>query len=172
MDIIEERRNYMKKAISLLLALVMCLSLCACGGGNNTVETTVPTEPPTAREQLTELEEILEGVKNYKITVKEVSGSILFLRKIIRGGTNKSFGIEVAELAGVSKEIVVRAKELLSELSKKDLTKKIENKYDKEENNLVETSEVERILKDVDINNMSPMQAFIVLSDLVEKVKG
>ena len=49
----------MKKTISLLLALVLCLSLCACGGGNNTVETTVPTEPPTAREQLTELEEKL-----------------------------------------------------------------------------------------------------------------
>ena len=122
--------------------------------------------------ELTELEEILDGVKNYKITVKEVSGTILFLRKIIRGGTNKSFGIEVAELAGVSKDVVIRAKELLNELSKKDLTKKINQKYSEEEINTSNESEVERILKDVDINNISPMQAFIVLSDLVEKVKG
>ena len=122
--------------------------------------------------ELTELEDILEGVKNYKITVKELNGNILFLRKIIRGGTNKSFGIEVAELAGVSKEIVVRAKELLLELSKKDLTKKINEKFDDKGICGTELSEVERIIKDIDINNLSPMQAFIVLTDLVEKIKG
>ena len=122
--------------------------------------------------ELTELEDILDGVKNYKITVKEVSGNILFLRKIIRGGTNKSFGVEVAELAGVSKQVVLRAKELLEELSKKDLTKKIREKFDEEEKLANKPSEVERILKDIDINSISPMQAFIVLSDLVEKIKG
>ena len=58
--------------------------------------------------ELTELEGVLEGVKNYKVTVKELQGSIVFLRKIMRGGTNKSFGIEVAKLAGVSPATVSR----------------------------------------------------------------
>ena len=60
--------------------------------------------------ELTELESVLEGVKNYKITVKELNGNILFLRKIIRGSANRSFGIEVASLAGVPTQATARAK--------------------------------------------------------------
>ena len=71
--------------------------------------------------ELTELEDIIKGVKNYKFTVKEWQGSIMFLRKVMRGGANKSFGIEVAELAGVSKDVTDRAKIILKKLENSDI---------------------------------------------------
>ncbi len=119
--------------------------------------------------ELTELEGILSGVKNYKITVKEMQGSIVFLRKIMRGGTNRSFGIEVAELAGVNKKVTDRARIILKQLENNDIAKvpQTADSYDKKE-----CSEVERIIKDLDINNLSPIQAFNVLADLKEKIKG
>ena len=124
--------------------------------------------------ELTELENTLEGVKNYKVTVKELNGAIVFLRKIARGGANKSFGIEVASLAGVPKEVTTRAKSILKMLEKNDLAKgKLQTEYVEEE--VVEEkqlSEVERILSELDLNTMSPMQAFMLLGDLKEKVEG
>ena len=119
--------------------------------------------------ELTELEGDLEGAKNYKITVKEMQGGIVFLRKIMRGGANRSFGIEVAELAGVSKQVTENAKKILKKLEKADLTKK--SNYENEENIKPKQSEIERIISDLDINNLSPMQAFNVLCDLQEKIK-
>ncbi|MBE7061489.1 MAG: DNA mismatch repair protein MutS [Clostridiales bacterium] len=119
--------------------------------------------------ELTELEGVLDGVKNYKVSVKEMQNAIIFLRKITRGGTNKSFGIEVAELAGVSKTVTDRAREILKKLEKSDIAKgKI--KVNNTDSLQPYFSEVERIIKDVDINNLSPMQAFNVLADLHEKV--
>lgn len=124
--------------------------------------------------ELTELENTLEGVKNYKVTVKELNGAIVFLRKIARGGANKSFGIEVASLAGVPKEVTTRAKSILKMLEKNDLAKgKLQTEYVEEE--VVkerQLSEVERILSELDLNTMSPMQAFMLLGDLKEKVEG
>jgi DNA mismatch repair protein MutS len=72
--------------------------------------------------ELSELEGKLEGVKNYKILVKEYNGDIIFLRKIQEGSANKSFGIEVAQLAGVKKEVTERAKAILKKLEKNELT--------------------------------------------------
>jgi DNA mismatch repair protein MutS len=63
--------------------------------------------------EITSLEGKLEGVKNYKIGVKEFNNSIIFLRKITRGSADKSFGIEVASIAGLPAEIIARAKDLL-----------------------------------------------------------
>lgn len=118
--------------------------------------------------ELLQLENRIQGVKNYKIAVKDFNGSIVFLRKIMRGGANRSFGIEVASLAGVPACVTDRAKKILKAVESGDVTTKIE--YDETEE-VKETSEVEKILRVVDLNNMSPMQAFMVLSDLVEKVK-
>ena len=119
--------------------------------------------------ELTELEGKMDGVKNYKITVKEMQGGIVFLRKIMRGGANRSFGIEVAELAGVSKNVTDRAKVILKKLEKSSLTvKKSDDQPVVQQNNL---SQVEKIIKDIDINNLSPMQAFNILMDLQEKIK-
>ena len=121
--------------------------------------------------ELTELEGMMQGVKNYKISVKEMQGGIVFLRKIMRGGANRSFGIEVAELAGVEKTVTERAKAILKKLEKNDLNKRGIKVTEHSDDKNASMSEVERIVKDVDVNNLSPMQAFNILIDLHEKVK-
>ena len=117
--------------------------------------------------ELTELESKLQGVKNYKISVREINGGVVFLRKIMRGGANRSFGIEVASLAGVPTVVTDRAKSILKSIESGD--RKFETIGEDEEEK--PRSEVETILSELDINSLSPMQAFLVLSDLVEKVK-
>ena len=118
--------------------------------------------------ELTELEYKLSGIKNYKISVKEINGGIVFLRKIMRGGVNRSFGIEVASLAGVPAEVTNRAKQILKQIESGE--KEFEGCFEQDEEP-VALSEVEMILSEVDINAISPMQAFLILGDLVEKVK-
>ena len=124
--------------------------------------------------ELTELENKLEGVKNYKVTVKEFNGAVVFLRKIARGGANRSFGIEVASLAGVPKEVTTRAKSILKALEKNDIARgKIQTDFVEEE--VVEEktlTEVEKIISEIDLNTMSPMQAFMLLGDLKDKLDG
>ena len=117
--------------------------------------------------ELTELEGTLDGVKNYKVTVRELNNSIVFMRKIMRGGANKSFGIEVAALAGVPKEVTDYAKTVLKRLEKNDLTLINEEESGEEP----KKSEVERLIKETDINNLTPLQAFNFLQDLKEKVE-
>ena len=123
--------------------------------------------------ELTELEGKIDGVKNYKVTVREAPGGILFLRKIVRGGANKSFGIEVAKLAGIPNEITLRAKQILKKLEKNDIARGAveENREDAAAVEVRELSEAERILLRTDMNNITPMQAFNLLSELSEKVK-
>ncbi len=123
--------------------------------------------------ELTELENTLAGVKNYKVTVKEFNGSVVFLRKIARGGANRSFGIEVAALAGVPKEVTSRAKGILKSLEKNDIARgKLQIEYEEEVSEEKQLSEVERIISEIDINTLSPMQAFLLLSDLKDKLQG
>lgn len=123
--------------------------------------------------ELTELEGRVEGVKNYRITVKEYNDTVIFLHKIVRGGTNKSFGIEVAALAGVPKEVCTRAKEIvallennnvgisMTELEKTGSLKNVDNA----------AKEVVAVLRDIDMNRVSPIEAFDILNSLVTKVK-
>ena len=121
--------------------------------------------------ELTELENSLDGVKNYKVTVKELNGAVVFLRKIARGGANRSFGIEVAALAGVPKEVTARAKGILKMLEKSDIAKgKIRVEEVEEEPAARELTKVERILADTDVNTLSPMQALLFLEDLKEQL--
>ena len=122
--------------------------------------------------ELTQLENSMEGIKNYKVTVRELNGAVVFLRKIVKGGANRSFGIEVASLAGVPKEITTRAKSILKALEKNDITKG--GVLDSVEETLAERElcEVEKILQDTDVNTLSPMQALLLLSDLKEKVNS
>lgn len=119
--------------------------------------------------ELTELEGVLDGVKNYKITVKEINNTIVFLRKIMRGGANRSFGVEVASLAGVPSDVTTRAKKILKALEKNDLTKN-KSKVAPTEQPAIIRSEVENIISELDLDNLSPMQAFNVLVDLKEKL--
>ena len=125
--------------------------------------------------ELTELEGLLEGVKNYKILLKEINNNIIFLRKIVRGGASKSFGIEVASLAGLPKDVIVRAKEISKSLEKIELENKISVNHLKElpevESKQKNSKEVISILSDVDIERISPMTAFELLHELVSKLK-
>lgn len=120
--------------------------------------------------ELTELEGKIEGIKNYKVTVKEAAGTVIFLRKIMRGGANKSFGVEVAKLAGIPSAVTSRAKEILKKLEKNDIARTAIETVSAEGECLHE-SEAEKILRELDFDNLTPMQAFHILSDLAEKVK-
>ena len=125
--------------------------------------------------ELTELEGVLNGIKNYKIAVKEENDEVVFLRKIVRGGANKSFGVEVARLAGVPKEVIDRAKEISKNLesvnNKIDLNLFKDEKKEKANENIKTALNILSILKDLNINNITPMHAFDLLNDLIEKAK-
>lgn len=127
--------------------------------------------------ELSELEGVIEGVKNYKITVKEIGDSVVFLRKIVRGHANKSFGVEVAKIAGVPERVIDRAKEIsenLERVNKRldlDIFSEDEERQRAEKNNKL-GQKILSILKDVDMNRMTPMESFEVLNDLVCTAKG
>ena len=124
--------------------------------------------------ELTELEGNLTGVKNYNISVKESNGTITFLRKIVRGGANKSFGIEVASLAGLPTAVITRAKEILHSLEEADINTKVSKEAEKQSEN-VGLKRVERevisILNDTKIENLTPFEAISLVHDLKEKLK-
>lgn len=117
--------------------------------------------------ELTELENKIDGIKNYKITVREINGQVVFLRKIMRGGANRSFGIEVASLAGVPSSVTDRAKDILKIVEKGE-----KSHVEEAEDHKPNKSEVERILDDVNPDELSPMQALMLVSELAEKVKN
>lgn len=122
--------------------------------------------------ELTELEGVIDGVKNYKLTLKEISGNVVFLRKLMRGSANKSFGIEVAGLAGLPEHVINRAKEILSKLEKADIVGKDDALKDRQLslfNNLNNNAEINAILTELDIDNISPRHALDILTDLKEK---
>ena len=124
--------------------------------------------------ELTELEGNLRGVKNYNISVKEFNGSIKFLRKIVRGGTNRSFGIEVAGLAGLPQSIIKRAKEILHSLEEADINNKVATEAEKQtENKALKRVEREviNILNDTKIETLTPFEAISLVNDLKEKLK-
>lgn len=123
--------------------------------------------------ELIELEGKVDGVKNYHVAVKEHGGSVLFLHKINRGGANKSFGIEVAKLAGVPDCVCDRAREITVMLEASDISLKIDDissaKQKVADNK--QASQIVAIIKDIDINKCSPIEAFEILMDLTNKVK-
>ena len=126
--------------------------------------------------ELTDLEGRVDGVKNYRINVKEYNGSIIFLHKIVRGSANKSFGIEVASLAGVPDDVCTRAKQIVAMLE----ATSIEHDFDQIDlgSNAIQkdisatAKEVTAVLRDIDINRVSPIEAFDILNSLVTKVKN
>ena len=120
--------------------------------------------------EMTALEDRVEGAKNYKVTAAENKNTVIFLHKVMRGGANKSFGIEVAQLAGLPKSVTNRAKALSKQLEKSPL--KLEDNSD--EMNLITISENNTLrdrLKEIDMDVMTPMQAFGTLNELVDIAK-
>lgn len=110
--------------------------------------------------ELQQLEGLYDGVKNYHISIKEIGGKLVFLRKIMRGGATRSYGVEVASLAGIPNDVILRAKDLMKELES-----------NKNDSNKGENSEIVNILKEIDMNKISPIVAFDTLSHLVNLVK-
>ena len=124
--------------------------------------------------ELTELEGNLRGVKNYNISVKEFNGEIVFLRKIVRGGASKSFGIEVAGLAGLPDCIIKRAKEILKSLEMADINNKVAIEAEKQGELATlkrNEKEVIGILKDTKIETLTPFEAISLVNSLKEKLK-
>ena len=142
--------------------------------------------------ELTELEGKMDNVNNYCIAVKENGDDIVFLRKIIKGGADKSYGIQVAKLAGVPDMVIDRAKEIVAELTDNDITDKVqaiakENKndrkikvkhYDDVDTNqmslfdTVTDEEVLRRLQEIDITTLTPMDALNTLYKLQSDLKN
>ncbi len=143
--------------------------------------------------ELTELEGKMSNVNNYCIAVKECGDDIVFLRKIIKGGADKSYGIQVAKLAGVPDMVIDRAKEIVEQLTDNDITEKIQSiavdvkhdvkikktpkldEVDLAQMSLFDTVTDEDVIKelmDVEVNTMSPIDALNTLYRLQNKLKN
>ncbi len=140
--------------------------------------------------ELTELEGTINGVNNYCIAVKEQGDNIVFLRKIVKGGADKSYGIQVAKLAGVPDSVIIRAKELVEELSDADISlkaKEIANiSKNKKKSMSIERPQMEQFslfdtvkdddiineIKDLDLTNLTPIDALNELYKLQNKLKN
>lgn len=139
--------------------------------------------------ELTELEGKIPGVNNYCIAVKERGDDIVFLRKIVQGGADKSYGIQVAKLAGVPDSVINRAKELVEELSDADITaavadltapkqKKKKVHYDQVDLaqmslfDTVQDDDIIRELSELDVANLTPIEALNTIYRLQNKIKN
>lgn len=128
--------------------------------------------------ELIELEKNIDGVKNYSVDVKEKGDEVIFLRKITPGGADESYGIYVAKLAGVSKPVITRAKQILRELENVDLAKKtIREKKKKITTEEIQVdmfnfkmAELTRILEKTNLDELTPKDALEVLYKLKEKL--
>ena len=127
--------------------------------------------------ELTDLENKLEGVKNYSIAVKEKGEDIIFLRKIVKGGTDESYGVHVAKLAGVQQLVTKRANEILKSIERKNVlnNKKLE-KQDKNQADGQLTmynfklAELAHELDKVDVNTLTPIEALNTIVKIKEKM--
>lgn len=140
--------------------------------------------------ELTELEGKIAGVNNYCVAVKEKGDGIVFLRKIVKGGADKSYGIQVARLAGVPEAVLARAKEILDQLSDADITAAIKNltesrakksrphhydTVDMQQMSLFDTTDNDKIIneiREIDISTMTPLDALNMLNHLQNEVKN
>ncbi len=141
--------------------------------------------------ELTELEGKIESVNNYCIAVKEQGDDIVFLRKIVKGGADKSYGIQVAKLAGVPESVITRAKEIVNELVDVDITNRIRDisvqssdtskkakRYDEVDLaqmslfDTVKDDDVLEELKQIDVSNLTPMDALNTIFRLQNKLKN
>ena len=128
--------------------------------------------------ELIDLEEKQEGIKNYSIAVKEKGEDIIFLRKIVRGGTDESYGIHVARLAGVPKDVTTRANQILRNIERKSVLngknlekenkKQVEGQFDMFNYKL---AEIAQELDKVNLNELTPIDALNTLVRIKEKMK-
>jgi DNA mismatch repair protein MutS len=125
--------------------------------------------------QLTELSESLEGVKNYSMAVKEQGSEVVFLRKVVPGKANKSYGIQVAKLAGVPHEVVARAEQVLNSIEEDNLLEVKAGKKVHTQALLLtpeKESTIEEELRKLNLSKMTPMEAYVKLNELKKKLGG
>jgi DNA mismatch repair protein MutS len=129
--------------------------------------------------ELNQLAEELNRVKNFNVSVKEIGDKIIFMRKLMEGGSEHSFGIHVAQLAGMPNKVVLRANEILQFLEK-DKKKSESNKFDSLPKPQVQmslfdidpqTKAVQEMLSKIDINRISPVEALLKLNELLNLMK-
>lgn len=128
--------------------------------------------------ELTDLENKIEGVKNYSIAVKEKGDDIIFLRKIVEGGTDESYGVHVAKLAGVPQVVVKRSNEILRSLERKNIlgnkvAEKQSKKAQEEQLDLYnyKLAEIAHEVDKIDLNELTPIDALNTLVRIKEKMK-
>ncbi|MFY0607501.1 MAG: DNA mismatch repair protein MutS [Cyclobacteriaceae bacterium] len=131
--------------------------------------------------ELNELTNDLPRVKNYNVAVKELENKIIFIRKLQEGGSEHSFGIHVAQLAGMPNKVVIRANTILKQLesekmSEKDRAKLVEMPSSQFQLNLFESDPrfetVMKMLREIDINTISPVEALLKINEMKEELKG
>ncbi len=130
--------------------------------------------------ELTELENSLDGVKNYRVAVKKHGDDITFLRKIVRGGADDSYGIEVAALAGVPSEVITNAKKILKKIENDDIQSAYKQKKTQQSEQPIGqidfddtiASEIADELKLLDVTTFTPIEALNKLYELANKAKG
>jgi DNA mismatch repair protein MutS len=128
--------------------------------------------------ELTELAERLSGVKNYHVSVKETSGGIVFLRKVEPGAADRSYGIEVAKLAGLPNEVIERAREVLAEheSAERRVTEQLANDERPRRSAQLTiftplSQPVLEKLRELDLNRLTPLEALNLLADLKKQVE-
>lgn len=136
--------------------------------------------------ELTELEMMYPRIKNYNIAVEEYDDQIIFLRKIVRGGTDNSYGIQVAQMAGLPKVVIERAKEILANLEENELnpTSRVPKLAKRHAGRLVDAnqltlfspqepakeSEIEKDIRDLALNNITPLDALNKLNEYQQRI--
>lgn len=127
--------------------------------------------------ELTDLENQLDGIKNYSVAVKEKGEDIIFLRKIVNGGTDESYGVHVARLAGVPRDVTKRADEILRSIERKNMLngKQIEKKNKKQVEGQLDMgnyklAQIAQELDKIDLNQLTPIDALNTLSKIKEKM--
>ena len=128
--------------------------------------------------ELNQLEEKLDRVKNYNVSVEEINDEVIFLRKLLPGGSEHSFGINVAQLAGMPNQILIRAYEVLRELEKNTLKKTVKKTLKNESKQLKlkysdpEFDKIKKIIEEININNINPVQALVKLNEIIDLLKS
>ncbi len=133
--------------------------------------------------ELSELENTYDRIKNYNVATKEIDGKIIFLRKLIAGASNSSFGVHVAQLAGMPKSIISKATDLLVKLEAKSIEKNNKTreklKTSKSSNiqlNMFDTStlkykKIEEIIENIHIDTLTPIECMLKLKEIIETTK-
>ena len=126
--------------------------------------------------ELNEMEKKYSRIKNFHVSIKNLGDKILFLRKLIKGGTSHSFGIHVGKMAGLPAQIINTSEKILKDLEQKKPSNKVNDIDELQltifDNNSSEMKEIKKILDNVDIENMTPVDSLILLSKLKQILKN